>query len=86
MKIILRNSLTGLYYGGNQTWCADPSEAMGFDSIQAAASAAQEQKLESANVVLRYEKPTCELVLPLTMCVSNVAATGVKGQQPRHLD
>ena len=65
MKIILRDSLTGLYYGGNQTWCAGVSGAMDFDSFQAAASGALEEKLETVNVVLRYEEPTCELVLPL---------------------
>jgi hypothetical protein len=86
MKIILRDTLTGLYYGGNQTWCAEASEAMAFDSIQDAASAAQEQNLETVNVVLRYEQPTCELVLPLAMCLSNVAGPAIKGQHPRHLN
>ena len=65
MKIILCDSLTGLYYGGNQTWCAGVSGAMNFDSFQKAALVALEEKLETANVVLRYEEPTCELVLPL---------------------
>jgi hypothetical protein len=65
MKIILRDSPTGLYYGGNQTWCAGASGAMDFDSFQTAASVALEEKLETVNVVLRYEEPTCELVLPL---------------------
>jgi hypothetical protein len=65
MKIILRDSLTGLYYGGNQTWCVRVSGAKEFDSFQTAASLALEEKFETANVVLRYEEPTCELVLPL---------------------
>ena len=68
MRIILRDSLTGLYYGGNQTWCAGVSGAMNFDSFQKAALVALEEKLETANVVLRYEEPTCELVLPLGLC------------------
>ena len=63
--IILRDSLTGLYYGGNQTWSAEVSGAMDFDSVHTAASVALEEKLESASVVLRYEEPACELVLPL---------------------
>ena len=65
MKTILRDSLTGLYYGGNQDWCAEVSGAMDFDSIRTAAWVAQEQKLETVNVVLRYEEPACELALPL---------------------
>ena len=82
MKIILRDLLTGLYYGGNQTWCVGASGAMDFDSIQTAASVAQEQKLATVSVVLRYEEPTCELVLPLAPCIFAVAGVGIKGQPP----
>ena len=76
MKIILRDSQTGLYYGVDQTWCAELSGAMSFDSIWAGASVAQEQKLETVEVVLRYEEPTCELVLPLAQCILDVAGAG----------
>ena len=65
MKIILRDSVTGLYYGGNQIWCASVPEARNFESFQPAASVALADKLETVNVVLRYEEPACELVLPL---------------------
>ena len=65
MKIILKDSLTGLYYSGNQTWCAKVLEAMDFDAFHTAASAALGEKLETVNVVLRYEEPACELMLPL---------------------
>jgi hypothetical protein len=67
MKIILRDSLTGFYYGGTEAWFSEVSGAMVFDSIQTAASVAQEEKMETVNVVLRYEKPTCELVLSLEL-------------------
>jgi hypothetical protein len=67
MKIILRDSLTGFYYGGTEDWVSEVSGAMEFDSIQAAASVAQEEKLETTNVVLRYDEPTCELVLSLEL-------------------
>jgi hypothetical protein len=86
MKIILRDLLTGRYYGGNLTWCAEVSGAMDFDSIQTAASVAHQQKLETVNVVLRYEDPTCELALPLALCSFEVAGVGIKGQHPRHPD
>jgi hypothetical protein len=65
VKIILKDSVTGLYYSGNQTWCAKVLEAMDFEAFHTAASAALEDKLDSANVVLRYEEPECELALPL---------------------
>jgi hypothetical protein len=65
MRTILRDSLTGLYYSGNQTWCVEVSGAVDFDSFQTAASVALEEKLKTVNVVLRYEEPACELALPL---------------------
>jgi hypothetical protein len=86
MKIILRDLLTGLYYGVNQTWCVGVSGAVVFDSIQTAASVAQEQKMATVNVVLRYEEPTCELVLRRAPCIVAVGGIGIKGQHPRHQD
>jgi hypothetical protein len=86
MKIILRDSLTGLYYGRNQIWSAEISEAMNFDSIQMAASVALDDAIETVNVVLRYEEPTCELALPLERCVFEATGTGIKGRYPRHVD
>ena len=86
MKIILRDSLTGLYYGGNPTWRTEASGAMDFDSIQTAASVAQAQKLETVNVVLRYEEPTCELALPLASCIFNDAGVGIKRPDSSHPD
>jgi hypothetical protein len=67
VKIILKDSLTGLYYSGNQTWCTKVSEAMNFGTFDTAASTAFEEKPESVNVVLRFEEPECELALPLNL-------------------
>ena len=64
---MLKDSLTGLYYGSNQTWCAKVSEAMNFDTFDTAASTALKEKPESVNVVLRFEEPECELALPLNL-------------------
>jgi hypothetical protein len=88
MKTLLRDTLTGLYYGSNQTWCAEVSEAIDFDTIPTAASVAQEQKLGTVNVVLRYEEPACELALPLALCIFKAPGVGTKGQDwhPRHPD
>jgi hypothetical protein len=65
VKIILKDSLTGLYYSVNRTWCAKVLEAMEFDAFHTAASAALDENLETVKVVLRYEEPACELLFPL---------------------
>ena len=84
MKIFLRDVMTGNYCGNNQTWCAEASGAVDFESIQTAASVAREQKLETVDVVLRNEEPTCELVLPLALCALEVAGAGIEDQPPSH--
>ena len=86
MKIILRDSLAGLYYGANHTWCDEVSEAMDFDSVQMAALVALEQNMDNVNVVLRYEEPVCELALPLERCIYNRPGVGRKGLAPRYLN
>ena len=65
MKIILRDSLTGLYFSVYRTWGAKVSEAMEFDAFHTAALAALDENLETVKVVLRYEEPACELMIPL---------------------
>jgi hypothetical protein len=65
VKIIIKDSLTGLYYSGNQTWCDKGLEAMDFGTFDTAASAVLEKQLESVNVVLRFEEPEQELAFPL---------------------
>lgn len=86
MKIILRDALTRLYYGGDQTWSAVVSEAMEFDCVRTAASAAQERKLNTVHIVLRYEEPMCELALPLEPYLFEMADHAIKGQETPYPD
>ncbi len=83
MKIILKDSRTGCYYAGDQSWSGDVSRAMDFDSINDAAAWAVEKQLETVDVVLRYEKPTCELTLPLAVCVSGATVAINNKDRPR---
>ncbi len=77
METILRDSLTGLYYGGNQAGAPISGPWISIRSGRLP-QVAQEQKLETVNVVLRYEEPTCELVLPLSVCIFNAVNGGTK--------
>ena len=71
MRIVLKHSQTGLYYGGDQKWSADATYALELDSCKAAVALALEKQLEAVDVVLRYEDPICELKLPLVACGPN---------------
>ena len=86
MKIILRDWVTGLYYGGNQTWIVGVSSATGFESIESAASVAKKQQQVTINVVLRYEDPKCELALPLAPYLFETTGDQTQGRHPPHPD
>jgi hypothetical protein len=82
VKIVLKNSLTGLYYGEDGGWYGEVTEARAFESINEAALYGMRLKLEAADVILRYEYPTCELTLPLEVCVPGTSGT-VPPPRPR---
>jgi len=77
--------MTGRYYSTSQAWCAGALEAMVFDSVEAAAVWAQEQNLNSVQVVMHYEDPNCDLALPLDLCLSYFHGADKKDQKPRQL-
>ncbi len=84
MKIILKHTIRGEYYAGSEGWSAEVSDAMEFETINAAAGLAFKEKLEDVDVVLRYDEPVCELTLPVAMCISASYGPGARSRnQPR---
>lgn len=83
MTIILRDTMTGQYYSISQAWCAEVSAATAFASVEEAALMANEKDLASAQVVMHYEDPRCDLALPLELCLSAVHGATKQGQDPR---
>ena len=65
MKVLLRNRETGRYYAGPNEWSAKSSVAHDFEEVQSAIRFVRTQKLSGMEAVLRYDDPTCDLVLPL---------------------
>ncbi len=68
MKVLVKNSHTGLYLGREQLWVADVAKAVEFRMIVNAGRKAQECGHPDVCVVLRYEDPVCELVLNVAYC------------------
>ena len=64
MKVFLRNRETGQFYSGSNGWSGNSSEAHDFAKVEGAAEFARTQKLVGVEVVLRYDDPVCDLVLP----------------------
>ena len=64
-KVFLRNREQGQYYAGPTGWSRNSSAAYDFSSVESASKFANSQKLVDLEVVLHYDDPVCELVLPV---------------------
>ena len=64
-KVFLRNREKGQYYAGSTGWSRNSSAAHDFSSVESASKFANSQKLADMEVVLHYDDPICELVLPV---------------------
>jgi hypothetical protein len=67
MKVLLRDSRTGLYCGNDGQWVPQFDKVVPFEDIRDAGLKAKE--LEEVDVVLKYTDPDCELALNPVYCV-----------------
>ena len=65
MRVLLRQTRTKLYYDGRHQWTTDAGRAFDFDDVERAIKLGREAKLTEVEVVLAYDDPLCDLVLPL---------------------
>lgn len=64
-KVFLRSRDKGQYYAGSNGWSGNTSVAHDFSTVESAVELARTQRLADMEVVLRYDDPACDLVLPL---------------------
>ncbi|HZR19619.1 MAG TPA: hypothetical protein VFE51_20205 [Verrucomicrobiae bacterium] len=65
MKILLRNTRTGLFYAGPDRWTQNDPEAFDFEQTDLALDAVREARLRSVEVLVKFEDPAFEI--PLTI-------------------
>ena len=65
LQVLLRDGKTGQYYAGSNGWSADGSEAQEFETVESAVQLSRTQNLERTEVVLHYDDPVPDLVLPV---------------------
>jgi hypothetical protein len=58
---LLRDSKTGLYWGGGRRWLKEPTEAFHFPTIPEAVRNASRCGVEEVNVVLKFYELECEI-------------------------
>ena len=66
MSVLLRNSRIGLYYAGRKHWVGNPDTAADLQTIEHATELSRDENFEQMEIVVGYEDPLCELVLPLS--------------------
>lgn len=65
MRVLLRQSNTGLYYAGERHWTVDMRSAFDFAEVERAIKTGREEKLTGVEVVLSFEDGRDDPVLPL---------------------
>ena len=65
MKVLLRNTRTGLFYIGPEQWTREPSEAANFEGPDRALDRIEEAELPAMEVVIHFEDTRFDI--PLTI-------------------
>jgi hypothetical protein len=65
MRVVLRHAGIGLYYAGRKHWVGDPDSALDLETIERATELSRDESFEEMDIVMTYDDPFCELVLPL---------------------
>jgi len=65
MKILLRDTQTGLFYVGPDRWTKNDPEAFDFEQTDLALDAVRDRNLKSIEVLMKFEDPSFEI--PLTI-------------------
>jgi hypothetical protein len=63
MKVLLRHTRTKMFYAGPDQWAEDPAEALDFEMTDRALDAVRDAKLNSMEVLMRFEDPHFEIPL-----------------------
>ena len=64
MRILLQHKETGLYVRARDAWVRNSLEAADFVSSTAAIEYCAQEKLADVQLVLKFEKERCAIVLP----------------------
>jgi hypothetical protein len=65
MNVLLRNAASGFYYEGQNSWVNDRERALDLGTIEDAVEAGREKGFGSMEIVVSFDDPICELVLPV---------------------
>jgi hypothetical protein len=65
MKVFIRNTQTGWYYQGPSKWTSDQGAASDLRQVARAVEQIFKAHLENVEILLSYDEPRYDLVLPV---------------------
>ena len=65
MRVVLRHARMGLYYAGRKHWVSDPDSATDLGTTDRATELSRDEAFEEMDIVVTYDDPARELVVPL---------------------
>ncbi|HOX56604.1 MAG TPA: hypothetical protein P5205_08010 [Candidatus Paceibacterota bacterium] len=86
MKVFVRNTQTGWYYQGPSQWTPEQGSAQDMGQVARAVEQIFETRLENVEILLCYDDPRYDLVLPVPPSPSRAEPPGQShsswGDQP----
>ena len=64
--VLLRQKESRRFYAARARWVSKKGEALNFERIELAEALARAERLKEVEIVLVYERPYCELTVPIT--------------------
>ncbi len=65
MRVLLRNTQTGLFYAGPERWTQNDLEAVDFQRTDAAMDVVWQSQLRPIEVLMRFDEPLFEIPLQI---------------------
>ncbi len=82
MKVFLRNTQTGWFYQGPSQWTPEQGAALDLGQVARAVERIFEAHIENVEILLSYDDPRYDLVLPVPPSPSRAEASG-QARPPR---
>ncbi len=65
MKLLLRNTQTGLLYAGPDNWTQDYAQALSFADMTSALDRVSQTRLSGVEVLMHFDDPVYEILLTI---------------------
>ena len=78
MRILLQQLHTKLYFCRSDLWSAHPDAAFDFGHSQKALEYVRQHELNNVQLVVRFEDPRWDEVVPMTMVVATLSKSQLR--------